>query len=220
MFSFIDQLSNDPRYYFSVIITVIVSICLHELSHGIVAIWLGDRTPIETGHMTFNPLVHMGGMSLVMLAIAGISWGAMPVNPRRMRGRFAPALVAAAGPACNIVLAMIALVSLGLSLRAHLSSTSDFEHNTRSFLLIFGFTNVALAIFNLIPLPPLDGSRILADISPPFERLLERLARGGGLGIAFLVLFFFSGKYIFTAADHVSGYVIEHVITFHLSARA
>ena len=72
---FIEQLSTDPQYFFAVCITVVLSVCLHELAHGIVAIWLGDRTPIETGHMTLNPAVHMGWMSLVLLLVAGIAWG-------------------------------------------------------------------------------------------------------------------------------------------------
>ena len=78
---FLQYLSTHPQLYFAVIIVVVISICLHELAHGFAAIALGDRTPEETGHITMNPLVHMGGFSLMMLAIAGISWGAMPVDP-------------------------------------------------------------------------------------------------------------------------------------------
>jgi hypothetical protein len=62
---------------------VIASVCLHELSHGVAAIKLGDNTPIYTGHMTWNPLVHMGRMSLIMFALVGLAWGMMPVTPSR-----------------------------------------------------------------------------------------------------------------------------------------
>ena len=64
---------------------VIFSICLHELAHGWAAIWQGDRTPRETGHMTMNPMVHMGGASLIVFALVGIAWGLMPTDPSRYR---------------------------------------------------------------------------------------------------------------------------------------
>src|SRR5690242_8274392 len=111
---FLESLQSNPRFFMAVVITVVVSICLHELCHGIVAIWCGDRTPIERGHMTLNPAVHMGVFSVICLLLAGIAWGSMPINPRRMRGKYAPALVSAAGPACNILLSVLALLSVGL----------------------------------------------------------------------------------------------------------
>src|SRR3954447_26147620 len=111
---FIENLQKDPRFFLAVCITVVVSISLHELAHGIVAIWLGDRTPIETGHMTLNPAVHLGPISLICLLLAGIAWGSMPVTPSRLRGRYGDALVAAAGPIMNLLLGAIALVALGL----------------------------------------------------------------------------------------------------------
>ena len=151
-----------------------------------------------------------------MLLLAGIAWGAMPINPSRMRGRHAAAFVAAAGPLCNVVLAMAALVTIGVWLRFLPGQpVSDFTVNAISFLEIFGKVNVALALFNLIPVPPLDGSRILADLSRGFRNLMNRLAGGGRLGIVFLVLFYFSGTPIFRAADRISDYVIVHVTQFH-----
>src|SRR4051794_8117784 len=104
---FFEELQKDPRFFMAVVITVVVSICIHELSHGFMAIALGDRTPIESGHMTLNPAVHMGVFSVLCLLTAGIAWGSMPVDPTRLRGRYADALVAAAGPASNVVLALL-----------------------------------------------------------------------------------------------------------------
>jgi Zn-dependent protease len=191
---FIETLSSNPRYFLSVVITVVLSVCLHELAHGIVAIWYGDRTPIETGHMTLNPIVHMGPMSLLLLALAGIAWGQMPVNPRRMHGRHAAAVVALAGPASNLLLALLALLSLGLWQRFSNGPTSNLDDNIRLFLLVFGGVNVTLAIFNCIPIPPLDGSRFLAHYSPGYVRLMVNMRQQ--IGIAFLLLFIFAGKYI------------------------
>ena len=93
-------------YFGCVVVTVIISIVLHELAHGWAAIWQGDDTPKMAGHMTADPMVHMGGMSLLMLALVGMAFGAMPVNPRNFRSRFGDALVSAAGPAMNFLLAL------------------------------------------------------------------------------------------------------------------
>src|SRR5437763_14219429 len=111
---FIQELATDQRFFFAVCITVVVSICLHELAHGVVAVLLGDRTPIESGHMTLNPAAHISPVSLICLLLAGIAWGLMPVDPRRMRGRYAESFVALAGPAANVLLAVAALASLGI----------------------------------------------------------------------------------------------------------
>ena len=94
---FIDLITQAPEYYFSVVVAVVISIVLHELGHGFAAIWQGDDTPRISGHMTLNPLVHMGGFSLFLLVMAGIAFGQMPVNPGRFRSRYGNALVAAAG---------------------------------------------------------------------------------------------------------------------------
>ncbi len=95
---FINQLFRNPVYFLRVVIILIVSICLHELGHGIAAISQGDDTLFKTGHLTLNPLVHMGIHSLIFLAIAGIAWGQMPVNPGKFRSpKWGNILVAAAG---------------------------------------------------------------------------------------------------------------------------
>jgi len=196
---FIRYATTDLRFFVAVIITVIVSICLHELAHGVVAIWLGDRTPIETGHMTLNPAVHMGLPSVICLLLAGIAWGAMPVNPRRLRGRFSAALVAAAGPAANVLLALMAIASLGIWQRWDLRRGDALGvplANLQYLLWVFGATNFALAIFNLIPIPPLDGSRILGNFSRAYGRLMSGLSATGGLVVLFIVVFAFAGTVI------------------------
>src|SRR5678815_2328722 len=98
---FIQMLQSNPRLYFAVVLALVVSICLHELAHGIVAVKHGDRTPIEQDRITLNPLVHMGVLSLVVLLIAGMAWGSMPIDRARLRGRYAEAHVALAGPLMN-----------------------------------------------------------------------------------------------------------------------
>jgi len=146
---------------------VIFSIVLHELAHGWTAIWQGDDTPRRLGHMTWNPLVHMGPMSLIMFAAIGIAWGLMPVDPSRFRWRRqGRVVVSAAGPAMNIALAIVTLLLL-LPLWMRLGYGRIDEplfSNISEFLFIGGFLNVVLAIFNLLPIPPLDGSSILAGL--------------------------------------------------------
>jgi Zn-dependent protease len=197
---FIQELQHDPRYYFAVIIAVVVSICLHELAHGIVAVKLGDDTPIEEGRMTLNPLVHMGPVSLLVLLISGIAWGSMPIDRRRLRGKYGEAQVAAAGPFMNVVIAAVTLTALGLWQRYRGIATSDLSqmaHNGVYLLWIFGMMNVCLALFNLVPCPPLDGSHILANFSRSFARTLDGMMETGTYFRFAIVLFAVGGFVIF-----------------------
>lgn len=193
--------AGGPAYLSAWVIWVVVSITLHELAHGWAAISRGDSTPIDTGHMTWNPLVHMGGMSLLVFAVTGIAWGLMPVTPSRMRGRHADAFVAVCGPLMNVALAAVCIVGTVVAVLA-LSGTTPTAQNAellKSFRIFFGVgcsLNVTLALFNLIPAPPLDGSRILADFSHQYRSVL-RSESGQFFGIAmFIVAFFFAGRLI------------------------
>lgn len=192
---FIEYLKSNPEFFFAAMIAVVFSICLHELAHGLTAIRLGDRTPIETGHMTLNPLVHMGIPSLLGMLLMGIAWGAMPVDERRLRGRYAPALVAAAGPAANVLLALLALTTLGLWQRyvVYEETVPATVENTWYLLRVFGRMNTMLAIFNLIPIPPLDGSRILMNFNQAYRHAMLR--RQSSL-VIMLVVMFFAGSFI------------------------
>jgi Zn-dependent protease len=200
---FIQYLFSDTQFFLAVVITVVISICLHELSHGLMAIWLGDRTPIETGHMAANPAVHMGLISLVTLLLAGIAWGLMPIDPRRLRGKYGPALVALAGPACNVLLGLVAMVWLGLWQRSTGLGSNQMgtqAGNLQYLLWVFGATNFELAIFNLIPIPPLDGSRILANFSSSYATMMRNFQMAGGMMVLFIFVFALAGKLILPAA--------------------
>jgi Zn-dependent protease len=206
---FIRHLQEDPKYFFAVVITVVISICLHELAHGIVAIWRGDRTPIDTGHMTLSPFVHMGPFSLIALLMAGVSWGSMPVDPTRLRGKYAEAMVAAAGPFCNILLSLAALVALGLWKRFDSRTMQELTPvlaNAQYLLAIFGLYNMLLAMFNLLPIPPLDGSRIAGNFSRKFDETVNALPLNApGLYLPLtLVAFIAAGTVLFPLAERVS----------------
>jgi Zn-dependent protease len=140
---------------------VIASITLHELAHGWAAIWEGDETPRATGHMTANPVVHMGVPSIIAFLIIGIAWGMMPVNPYRFRhGKWGRILVSFAGPAMNLVIAFVVLTILGF-----IVDPSAEQTPVETFLLTGGFLNILLFALNMLPVPPLDGSNILANLS-------------------------------------------------------
>ncbi|MFI4896901.1 MAG: site-2 protease family protein [Phycisphaerales bacterium JB059] len=191
--------SSEPALLVSWVVWVIGSIVLHELAHGWAAIRVGDRTPVETGHMTWNPLVHMGGFSLIVFAVVGIAWGMMPVNPSRMRGRHAEALVALAGPAMNLVLAVVAmalgLVWMGVG-GGHwipgVQADQPLYANMQIFFRAGVFLNVLLMVFNLMPIPPLDGSRVIAHYSPGYRAFFES-ENGRWVGMGLFVLLFFFG---------------------------
>ena len=140
---------------------VIFSITLDELAHGWAALWEGDDTPRVTGHMSANPVVHMGLPSMIVFLIMGIAWGMMPVNPYRFRhGKWGRILVSAAGPMMNLVIAFVVLTVLGFIIDPN-AEQSDVV----TFLLTGGFLNLILFALNMLPVPPLDGSNILSNLS-------------------------------------------------------
>jgi len=189
---------------------VIASIVLHELGHGMAAIRSGDRTPIDTGHMTLNPFVHMGAVSLVCFAILGFCWGAMPVDPTRFRGRYDEAKVAAAGPAMNFGLALTCAIAgavWAVLLSQH--APEHVRHNVRIFIRIGAGLNVFLMLFNLLPVPPLDGSRILANFFPAVRRMVFD-ERGQIIAvIGFVLVFRFVSGGVQTIAFEAADRVIE-----------
>ena len=192
------------------VVWVIGSIVLHELAHGWAAIWCGDRTPIEMGHMTWNPLVHMGPVSLIMFALVGIAWGAMPVSPSRFRRRYDDALVSLAGPAMNVLLALIAGIVGGLWYVVGARIAADnVQDNVRIFLWIGTSLNIALALFNLVPVPPLDGSKIAARFFPAYERFIHSEQGAVASMIGFALLFFFSGGVLFRTAQVAGHFVTD-----------
>ncbi|MDR3558532.1 MAG: site-2 protease family protein [Candidatus Pacebacteria bacterium] len=169
----------DPISLIFSIIILIMSVVLHELSHGYAAVALGDPTPRIQGRLTLNPLKHLDPVGSVIVPIVtslfGFTFGwAKPVqwNPYNLKNkRTGEFLIAAAGPACNFLIAVI----FGLLVRFAPFSVSFVEI---SYYVVT--INVVLAIFNLVPLPPLDGSHILFSLLPPrlasVRTVIERYA--------------------------------------------
>jgi Zn-dependent protease len=177
----LSTLLTDPILYLRIIIIVIISICLHELAHGWMALRQGDDTPERTGHMTFNPVVHMGYESMIFLVLFGISWGQMPVNPAKFRNRrLGNILVSAAGPLLNLGLTFLAICLLKSGLYS-----SNLPIFSEKFIFLIAYLNLYLFIFNILPIPPLDGFHIASELFPSLK-----IMETGYLGLfAFVILF-------------------------------
>lgn len=179
------------------LVAFIVATTLHELSHAVTAWKLGDNTAKDLGRITLNPMEHFDpfgfiGMVMISLGYGMIGWGKpVPVNPARftnkhLRPQRGMAIVAAAGPISNVIQALIVAIPLRLADKPFDLSANGIE----SFGWIFVYVNLLLASFNLIPIPPLDGSKILLGLVPRFwYPILAPLERYGFL-ILFVIFFF------------------------------
>jgi len=151
------------------LLTLMVAFTVHEFAHAWSADELGDETPRLNGRLTLNPLAHLDVIGSLMLLIGGFGWAKpVPVNPYRLRyGSAGFALVAAAGPISNFIMALLAAIPfrLGLLFPAFTSS-NDFIPSPDFLLTTFIWVNIGLMLFNLIPLVPLDGSKILRGFAP------------------------------------------------------
>jgi Zn-dependent protease len=184
------------------LVVLIFSVILHEVAHGYMADWLGDPTARLQGRLTLNPLPHidpLGTIILPLLMWAGQGFGPSPIligyakpvpyNPYNLPGTYDEVLVAGAGPATNIALALI----FGFIMRLW---GGALDPNLLGAFGIIVMVNLWLAIFNLIPLPPLDGSKVLSGILPgalgrAYASLRYSLERMGVLGGTFIVLLVF-----------------------------
>ena len=183
---FITTLFANPTFFFRYIAIIIISITLHELAHGFAAISQGDDTPEKMGHITLNPVVHMGVESIIFLCMAGISWGQMPVNPYKFRnGRFSDIIVSAAGPLSNLALGFVFIALLLIFYNSELMS--------KDFLYLGARINLTLFLFNMLPIPPLDGFSIFSNIFPDLKALQNNPIGNFALIIIFLIPGFSAG---------------------------
>jgi len=175
------------------IIVLLIAFTVHELAHAVTADYLGDPTPRRMGRITLNPLKHLDPFGTIMLIIAGFGWAKpVMVNPMNMRGnpRTSMAIVAIAGPLSNFVMAGIAAIFFRTGLVDINSLMSGAGTLSLTNLLFqFLYINLALAFFNLLPVPPLDGSKILYAVLPAELVYRLRPLEQYGFMILFLVVF-------------------------------
>jgi Zn-dependent protease len=182
-----------PALLISRIITLLIAFTVHEFSHAWVATQFGDDTPRINGRLTLNPIAHLDIMGTLMLIIVGFGWAKpVPINPYALNRRSSSAVmwVSVAGPLSNIFMAAIAAIPIRLGLIPidYPASRAIFP-TPFSFLIEFIIINLALFLFNLIPLAPLDGEKI-ADFffPPPLARFMDTI-RPYGPVILIVVIF-------------------------------
>ena len=163
---------------------ILLSLSLHETAHGYAALKMGDPTARNLGRLSLNPLRHLDPVGFLCMLLAGFGWAnPVPINSRNFRNpRKGLAVTALAGPASNLLLALLFLLLLrflGFGLLWNLAYPSEFAARMAYFFVLFLYygiqLNLTLAVFNLLPIPPLDGSRILSLMLPP--RLLYKYMR-------------------------------------------
>lgn len=179
---------------------ILLSLTVHEVSHGYTAKLLGDETAARQGRLSLNPLKHLDPIGTILLFIARFGWAKpVPINPLYFRGNRnrGVLLVSVAGPASNLVLSLISALLLKVAQLQNLVGEGYAIYNSYLglFLILMIQINIGLAVFNLIPIPPLDGSKILASLLPPQQRNKMYEIEKYGFVILIIILYF-GGNFI------------------------
>lgn len=202
-----DLLLSNPLDAVMLFLMIVAAIGIHEFAHAFAADKLGDPTPRMNGRVTLNPIAHLDPWGTLLIVFAGIGWGRPVVfNPYNLKNpRRDTALIALAGPLSNIIMAILtALIMVLMGIDAPTSS------NVSVVLFNFFILNIALAIFNLVPIEPLDGFKVVEGILPP--HLVGQWEETRRYGIFILLVLIFTGAIsrivqptIFYVADLIFG---------------
>lgn len=171
----------------------ILAITVHESAHALSAHWLGDDTAKQLKRISMNPLRHIDPVGLVMIVIAGFGWAKpVPVDMRRFKNqKLGMALTSLAGPAANVLLALLAAAFYPAACFKYVASGGFVSRALFYLCYSLLMINAGLAVFNLIPVPPLDGSKILAIFLP--DKAHEWLMRYERYGFVLLIVLLFTG---------------------------
>ncbi len=196
-----------------VLVSILISMALHEAMHGFVAHWLGDSTAKDEGRLTLNPLKHVDIYTTILLPLVLILFHVppffvakpVPFNPTRVRfGEYGAALVGLAGPFTNLLLAGVSALVI--------KSGVTIGTETFNILTIFMQVNIGFFVFNMIPFPPLDGSRLLYAFAPePLQRVMQQIESAGFMTILLFMLL------LFPFLSPAIGTIIDHIYIFLLS---
>ncbi|HLE88501.1 MAG TPA: site-2 protease family protein [Candidatus Limnocylindria bacterium] len=202
----------DPPLLVGIVVALLAGITFHEFSHALLADQLGDHRPRALGRVSLNPLRHLEPLGAIFFLIAGFGWGKpVPVNAYSLRpGRIGMTIVAAAGPLANFALAALVAVLFRV---LQLGGLLDSEF-LRLVVASIVFFNVALGLFNLIPIPPLDGYNVVLPLLPPRQAFaVQRYAPYGYVALLVLVLLSYGAvsgplDWLFGLAGTLSGYML------------
>ena len=197
----------------ALLVSLVISLAIHEAMHGFVAHWLGDDTAQQAGRLTLNPLKHIDLLTTIILpAVMILTVGQpflaakpVPFNPERLKyGEFGVALVGIAGPVTNFLLAVIGAIAFHA---AGLHASADVYNA----IVIFVEINIAMFVFNMIPFPPLDGSRLLYAFAPEaLQDVMRQIESAGFLAILVFILLIF--QFIAGPIENIE----THLLTFLL----
>lgn len=192
------SLIENPALFVAVVSALLLAITVHEAAHAWVALRLGDDTAERLGRVTLNPLAHLDVMGTLMLLVVGFGWGKpVPVNPNALRSHWDELLVSLAGPFSNLITAAL------IALAVRIFPISD------ALLVFFGmllFYQIVLMLFNLIPIPPLDGSKLWKPfLSPSVFAQFEQF----GPFILITLILFSSQVHLFDVLLSVSQKIFE-----------
>ena len=194
------------------VIPALICITLHELAHGYTAYLLGDDTAKNAGRLTLNPVRHIDWLGLVMMVTFHFGWAKpVPVDMRRFR-KLSPkagmAVTAAAGPLCNLLIAVVFLFAFGLLYVPLLRAGTALAYSVLETLVVTAQLSLYLALFNILPIPPLDGSKVLFSFLS--GETYDKLMRYERYGMIVLVaVIFLSSRLAVNPLSAVTGWVFD-----------
>ena len=189
------MLGLDPPTLISRLIVLVITFTIHELAHAWTATQLGDETPRQYGRLTLNPLAHLDPMGSLLLLVVGFGWAKpVPINPYALQRRTPAGVmwVSLAGPFSNLLMAILGAIPFRMgvvSIEDAFVSTRAILPNPSQFLYQFILINLLLCLFNLIPLAPLDGEKIIDYFLPPnLAKIFDDIRPYGPMILIALVL--------------------------------
>lgn len=197
--------TSNPTAFIIIALALVLSLAVHEFAHAFVADKLGDPTPRHFGRVTLNPIAHLDPFGTLLLLLVGFGFAKpVPINPNNL-GRWGTMWVVAAGPISNLLIAVLCAVLL---------KALPLSNFTLTVLLTVLSINVGLAVFNLLPIPLLDGSRIVGALVPSLGRSLAQFERQPFSFIIVVVFIYLLsgpiGKLISTVSNWAQGFVGIH----------
>lgn len=208
--TFLDKL----LYILILVFCVFLSLSVHELSHGLAAYLMGDETAKRSGRLSLNPLHHIDPFGALSLFLFGFGWAKpVMVNPWNFKNKKAGMVVTSiAGPVSNFIVAFIALLIASVLGGIHFSSSESFVFDLATVCYVICTylvsLNIGLGVFNLIPIPPLDGSKVLNAILP--QRIYFKIMEYERYGFLVLILLLYTGL-----LDGILGTVSNGIISFY-----